>query len=119
MLGGTSGDFTLAECQAFTSKYLEYSNLGNVLPADEMTEFREGLPAECMSKKMGLSREELDCGVKANNLDEFRACGDRHPGISRTSGRHGPLSGPWRPGHPHESPPRSESLGCAYGARHD
>jgi hypothetical protein len=28
-----------------------------------------------MSKKMGLSREELDCGVKANNLDEFRACG--------------------------------------------
>ena len=73
--GGTSGDFTLAECQAFTSKYLEYSNLGNVLPADEMTEFREGLPAECMSKKLGLSREELDCGVKANNLAEFRACG--------------------------------------------
>ena len=73
--GVTSGDFTLAECQAFTSKWLEYSNLGNVLPAEEMTEFREGLPAECMSKKMGLSRGELDCGVKANNLDEFRACG--------------------------------------------
>jgi len=73
--GGTSGDFTLAECQAFTTRWLEYSNLGTVLPAEEMTEFREGLPAECMSKKMGLSREELDCGVKANNLEEFRACG--------------------------------------------
>ncbi len=73
--GATSGDFTLAECQAFTSKWLEYSNLGSVIPAEEMTEFREGLPAECMSKKMGLSREELDCGVKANSLDEFRACG--------------------------------------------
>ena len=73
--GGTSGDFTLAECQAFTTKWLEYSNLQNMLPAEQMTEFREGLPAECMSKKMGLSREELDCGVKANNLDEFRACG--------------------------------------------
>ena len=40
-----------------------------------MTEFREGLPQECMSKKMGLSREELDCGVKANTAEAFRACG--------------------------------------------
>ena len=66
--GGGGGAFTLAECQAFTTKWLEYSNLGDMLPAEQMTEFREGLPAECMSKKVGLSREELDCGVKANNL---------------------------------------------------
>ena len=66
--GGASGDFTLAQCQAFTTNWLEYGNLESVLPAEQMTGFPQGLPAECTSRKMGLGREELDCGAKANNL---------------------------------------------------
>ena len=73
--GGVSDEFTLAECEAFTTKWLDYSKMSDMVPPEQMAEFRQGLPGECMSKKMGLSREELDCGVKASNLDEFRACG--------------------------------------------
>ena len=45
-----------------------------VFDASEMQEMRTGLVQECVAGKMGLSRDELDCGNKANGLDEFRAC---------------------------------------------
>jgi len=74
--GGPSGKFTETECQTFTAKWIQLSGMdtSGVFDASEMQEMRTGLVQECVAGKMGLSRDELDCGNKANGLDEFRAC---------------------------------------------
>ncbi len=41
----------------------------------DVDEMRTGIVAECMSDKIGLSREQLDCAVKSTSNDEFAKCG--------------------------------------------
>lgn len=73
--GGISDEFTAAECDSFVRKFMEYGEVAKVFPAEELAGMRTGLVQECTAKKIGLSREELDCAVKAATADEFRACG--------------------------------------------
>ena len=73
---GFSDKFTETECQEFTGKWIALSGMqsSGLFKDGEMDEMRTGLVQECLAGKMGLSREELECGNKANGLDEFRAC---------------------------------------------
>ena len=74
--GGISNTFTETECQTFTTKWFALSGMetSGVVGASELEEMRTGLVQECVAGKIGLSRQELECGNKANGLDEFRAC---------------------------------------------
>ena len=73
---GFGDKFTQTECETFTGKWISLSGMeGSGLFKDgEVDEMRTGLVQECVAGKIGLSREELECGNKANGLDEFRAC---------------------------------------------
>ena len=74
--GGMGSKFTESECETFTTKWFALSGMASsgILEPSEVEEMRTGLVQECVAGKIGLSREELECGNKANGLDEFRAC---------------------------------------------
>ena len=73
---GFGDKFTQAECETFTGKWFALSGMesSGLFKDGEVDDLRTGLVQECVAGKMGLSRDELDCGNKANGLDEFRAC---------------------------------------------
>ena len=63
--------FTNAECEAFIGKVHQLT--GTTSETDmslNSTEYVQG----CLSGELGLSREELDCGINAAGVEEWRAC---------------------------------------------
>lgn len=66
-----AGSFTNAECEAFVDKFHQVT--GTTSETDmslNSTEYVQG----CLSGEMGLSREELDCGINAAGVEEWKAC---------------------------------------------
>ena len=66
-----AGSFTTAECESFVAKFHQVT--GTTAETDfslHANEYVEG----CMSGEMGLSREELDCGINAAGVEEWKAC---------------------------------------------
>jgi hypothetical protein len=73
---GGAETFTEAECKAFSARLMGMSGLKDNLymEAAEVQEMETGMVAECMADKIGLSREQLECGIKSQTNDEFAAC---------------------------------------------
>ena len=76
-VGGGAETFSEADCKVFASKLVGMSGMENNLYPEGMSasEVRDGIAAECMADKIGLSREQLDCAVKSASNDEFAKCG--------------------------------------------
>ena len=72
--GGES--FTDAECTRFTQRFMAVTEVetNGIFKPEEVAEMRTGLVQECMAGKMGITREQLECGNKSNTTDEFAAC---------------------------------------------
>jgi len=73
---GFGDKFTQTECETFTGQWIALSGMesSGLFKDGEVDDLRTGLVQECMAGKIGLSREELECGNKASGLDEFPAC---------------------------------------------
>ena len=66
-----AGAFTTAECEAFVGKFHQVTGTTSATDFSlSSTEYVQG----CMSGEMGLSREELDCGIGAAGVEEWKAC---------------------------------------------
>lgn len=66
-----AGSFTTAECEAFIGKFHQLTGTTSATDMSlNSTEYVQG----CMSGELGLSREELDCGINAAGVEEWKAC---------------------------------------------
>ena len=66
-----AGTFTTAECEAFVGKFHQVTGTTSATDMSlNSTEYVQG----CLSGEMGLSREELDCGINAAGVEEWKAC---------------------------------------------
>lgn len=70
--GGSGGaPLTTAECEAFVGKFHQVT--GTTAGSDlslHANEYVEG----CVSGKLGVSRQELECGTRAAGVEEWKAC---------------------------------------------
>ena len=73
--GGFNGDFTAAECAAFSAQYQTIGGISDTVGEDGKAEIRARAERDCKDGTLGLSREEYACAMKAGSREEWRACG--------------------------------------------